>query len=336
VKKKRVVLIDGDILVFRTSAICESRSVEVLHNKSLKTKSFKNKTEFKEFLKAKDFEYVEQDYTFTDVQTLNEDMSYTFLLKNQLKSLKENLWWDEMRLLISGSNNFRDELPLPRKYKGNRDDTLKPLVRQECKSYLIGKYKAEVIDGCETDDALIYIGYEYLAKGYEVIIVSNDKDSNCYSGLKLYDYTKESPEIVEIPQLGSLWIDPKGKVRGLGFLHYCHQMLIGDLVDGYKPTDLTNPKVSFGERSSYDLLKDCTSEQEALQLVIGKYLQWYPKQFIYKDCFGIEHQPTWKYMIGLYHKCVRMRETEGDELVFYSFAKKYGIDLLNYVEEMQD
>jgi hypothetical protein len=113
-------------------------------------------------------------------------------------------------------------------------------------------------------------------------------------------------------------------------------MLIGDLVDGYKPTDLTNPKVSFGEKSSYDLLKDCTSEQEALQLVIGKYLQWYPKQFIYKDCFGVQHQPTWKFVIGLYHQCVRMRETKDDELVFYDFAKKYGIDLLNYVEEMQD
>ena len=329
-------MIDGDILCFRTSAACEVRSVEVLHNKSTKKKIFKNKTEFKDFLKAKEFKYVEQDYTFTDVQTLNDEMSYQFLLKNQMKSLNERLWWDEVKVLISGKNNFRDQLPLPRKYKGNREGTLKPLVRQECKDYLIGKYKAEVINGCETDDALIYIGYEYLSKGYEVIIVSNDKDSNCYTGLKLYDYTKENPEIIEIPKLGSLWIDPKGKVRGLGFLHYCHQMLIGDLTDGYKPTDLTNPKVSFGERSSLDLLEECSSEQEALQVVISQYMKWYAKWFTYTDCFGMQLEANWKDILDMYHKCVRMKETPDDRLVFNDFAMKYGIDLFNYVEEMQD
>ena len=336
IKKKRIVLIDADILSFRTSAICETRAVEVLHNKTKRTKIFKNRTQFKDFLKAKEFEYIEQDYTFKDVQTPNDDLLYSFLLTNQMKSLKERLWWDEVRLLISGNTNFRDNLPLPKKYKGNRDGTLKPLFRQECKNFLIGKYKAEVVEGCEADDALIYLGYEYLNKGDEVVIVSNDKDSLAYSGLKIYDYTKDDAEIVELPKLGSLWLDNKGKVRGNGFLHYCHQMKIGDLTDGYKPTDLTTPKISYGEKSSYDALKDCTSEQEALQLVIGKYIQWYPKEFVYVDCFGIEHKATWKDMIRLYHRCVRMKETKDDILSFNDFALKYGIDLDNYVEETNE
>lgn len=335
-KPKRVVLIDGDILVFRTAAICETRSVEVTHTKTGKAKVFKNKTAFKDFLKEKDFEYIESDYEFVDIQTINDELSYTFLLKNQIKSLTETLWYDEVRFLISGDNNFRDSLPLPRKYKGNRDDALKPLLRQECKSYLTGKYKAEVIHGCETDDALIYYGYEELAKGNEVIIVSNDKDSNCYSDLKLFDYTKDDAQIIDIPKLGSLWVDPKGKVRGLGFMHYALQMSIGDITDHYKPTDLTNPKVNLGDKGAYELLKDCTSEQEALQVIISRYMAWYPRRFTYKDWTGKSHSVIWKDIIDLYHKCVRMRETKDDQLVFSDFAKRYGIDLDNYIDEVTD
>jgi hypothetical protein len=333
-KQKRVVLVDSDILIYRVAAACEVRSVEIKHNKSGRVKVFKNRTAFKDFLKEKEFEYIQDDYTFTDLQQVNEDMSWQFILNNQIKSFKETLWGDELIFLISGEGNFRDELPLPKKYKSNREDTLKPLLRQDCKEYLKGKYKAVVIDGEEVDDAVIWMGYEYLAKGYEVIIVTTDKDANAYSGLKLYNYTADKPEIVEIPELGSLWLDDKGKVRGLGLIHYCHQMLIGDITDGYKPTDLH--KDTLGEKSSYSLLKDCTSEQEALSIVISQYSRWYGKGVTYTDCFGVQHQTTWKSMISLYHKCARMKETQDDNLVFYDFAKKYSIDLDNYVEEMQD
>lgn len=331
-KKKRIVLVDADILVFRTSAICEVRSVDVKHNKSGRVKAFKNKTAFKDFLKEKDFIYTDSDYTITEKQTLNEDISYKFLLDNQIKSLKETLWPDEIRFLISGDNNFRDSLALPTKYKGSRDSLLKPLVRQECKEYLIGKYEAEVIHGCETDDALVYCGYEEFNKGHEIIVVSNDKDSHAYTGLKLYNYTHEKPEIVEIPKLGSLWLDDKNKVRGLGFLFFALQMGIGDLTDSYRPTEIAG--IKFGEKSMYTLLKDCESEQEALQVVISRYMAWYPKRLEYTDWTGKTHSVIWKDLIDLYFKCVRMRETKEDTLNFEDFAKRYGVDLDNYLDEV--
>lgn len=333
-KKKRIVLVDSDILVFRTAATCEVRSIEVKHIKSGRIKVFKHKTAFKDFLKEKEREYVEADYAFTEQQTLNEDLSYKFLLDNQIKSLKETLWWDEVRFLISGDNNFRDKLVLPTKYKGGRDNLLKPLLRQDCKDYLLGKYKAELIHGCETDDALVYVGYEELTKGNEVIIISNDKDSNCYTGLKLYNYTLEKPEITEIPKLGSLWLDEKGKVRGLGFLFFALQMGIGDLTDSYRPTEIAG--IKFGEKSMYNLLKDCESEQEALQVVISQYMSWYPRRLEYTDWTGKTHSVIWKDLIDLYFKCVRMRETKDDPLDFKQFTKRYGVDLDNYLDEAKD
>ena len=321
-KQKRVVLVDSDILIYRVAAACEVRSVEIKHNKTGRVKVFKNKTAFKDFLKEKEFEYVQDDYTFTDLQQVNEDMSWQFILNNQIKSFKETLWGDELIFLISGKGNFRDELPLPKKYKGNRDDMPKPLLRQDCKEYLKGKYKAVVIDGEEVDDAVIWMGYEYLAKGYEVIIVTTDKDANAYSGLKLYNYTADKPEIVEIPDLGSLWLDDKGKVRGLGFLWYCLQHLCADKTDGMNVGDLTG--VKYGERSAYNLLKDCKSEHEALGLVITKYKEWFGAGLKdYTDYLGNKREINWLSAADLYFKGIRMREEKGALPDFKSFAAKW-------------
>lgn len=333
-KKKRVVIVDSDILVYRVAAACEKRTIEVTHKKSKRKKIFNNRTEFKALLKAKNFAYVESDYKIKDIQTVNEDIPWRQVFERQVASFKEVLWGEELIFLISGNNNFRDLLPLPKAYKGNRKDALKPLLRQECKEYLKGKYKAVVVSGEEVDDQVIWLGYEYLAKGYEVIIVTSDKDSNAYSGLSLYDYTKEKPEIVQIPRLGSLWIDDKGKVRGLGFLFYALQAVTGDITDNFKPSELNGEK--FGEKTAYDLLKACESEQEALQVVISKYMTWYPKRFTYKDWTGKTHSVIWKDIIDLYHKCARMKETRDDKLNFTDFAKQYGVDLDNYVDEVTE
>lgn len=333
-KKPRVVIIDGDILVFRISAACEDRTVEVIHNKSKKSRIFKNRTLFKEFLTEKEFEYKAEDYTFKDIQTVNENLSHQYLIQNQLKAINENLWPDETIILLGGKDNFRDILPLPKRYKGNRDKTLKPLLRQECKSLLAGKYKARIVNGHEADDELVILGYEYLAKGYEVILASSDKDSRAYSGLSLYDFTQDSPEIVEIPALGSLWLDDKGKVRGLGFLWGCLQHIVGDSTDFFNPCDLAG--VKFGEKTAYELLKDCGTAQEALVVCIQCYQRWYPKQITYADCFGVKQTSTWKDLMSLYFKCSRMKETKEDNIVFYDFAKAYGVDLLDWADELQD
>lgn len=200
---------------------------------------------------------------------------------------------------------------------------MRPLLRHDCKELIKGKYKAIVIDGEEVDDAVIWMGYEYLAKGYEVVIVTSDKDANAYSGLSLFNYTLAKPEIVLIPELGELHLDDKNKVRGLGFLFYCFQLLNGDSTDNFKPSELSGNK--FGEKSAYALLKDCKSKQEALTVVIKQYKEWYPIKFKYKDCFNKKQDATWLTLISLYHQCVRMKETKDDKLDFKSFALRYGI-----------
>jgi hypothetical protein len=328
---KRVLLIDGDILCYRIAAICEDHSINVLHKKSKKSKIFKTRTEFKDFLTAKQFEYVATDYEITDQQTVNEDMNYGFLLSNQIKAMIENLWPDIVKVYLDGGDNFRSKLPLPTQYKSTRSTQLTPLLRKACKDYLVRKHGAVLVKGCEVDDTVIYKGYEYLNQGYDVIIGTADKDSHAYSGLSLYNFTHDKPEVVKIPELGQLYIDDKDNVRGYGFIFYCLQLAIGDKTDGFRPTELCG--IKYGEKSAYKVLKDCTSEQEALQVVISLYRKWYPRKVAYVDCFAAPQFSSWKDLISLYHKCVRMKSTPDDPLVFNDFAKQYGVDLANYNDE---
>jgi hypothetical protein len=296
---------------------------------------FKTRTDFKDFLSAKQFEYTPNDYEIIDQQTINEDMNFGFLLSNQIKAMTENLWPDIVEVYLDGGDNFRSKLPLPTKYKSTRSTQLTPLLRKACKEYLVRKHGAVLVKGCEVDDIVIYKGYEYLNQGYDVIIGTGDKDSHSYSGLSLYNFTADSPEIVKIPALGELYIDEKNKVRGLGTIWYCLQMLIGDSTDGFKPTELC--KVKYGEKSAYSLLHDCKTEKEAIDIVIQQYKKWYPKPITYTDWSGKEHKDKdFMFFLNLYHSCVRMRETKDDCLIFWDFCKRFGINLNNYNEEIQD
>jgi hypothetical protein len=321
---KRVVIFDCDVLSYRVAAASEERRIEVTHIKSGRTKVFKNRTAFKDFLKESEFEYIPDNYLIKDIQ-LPDDVSYALhTLKVQIKGIEDKLWVDDSYFFISGSDNFRESLPLPVKYKSHRADTLKPVNLKKCRQYLIDKYKAKVVNGCETDDALIYKGYELLDKGYEVILVTNDKDANAYSGLSIYNYTSENPEIRKLPDLGYVRLDEdQKKIKGEGLLWYCAQLIIGDATDCFKPTQLS--KVKFGDTSAYKALKDCKTEQEALTICANLFKSWYPEEFTYTAWNGKNIQSDWKHMLNLYHQCCRMRETENDALIAYDFFKRHGV-----------
>lgn len=326
-KKPVALLIDGDVIAYRSSACIETRTVEVKHIKSGRVKVFDTRTQFKEFLKAKDFVYKAEDYEFTDIQT-PEDVSHAaYIVKNQISKFKELFKPDVVHVCIGGKNNFRDNLLLPKRYKGNRSGMIRPVHLKYVKDYLVNVHKAEVIEGHETDDALVYYGYEYLKLGYDVIVIGPDKDAMAYSGLHTYDFTKEDAVPFLIPNLGSLYINDKGGVKGSGFLWYCQQMLTGDATDNFRPFEVAG--IKYGEKAAYKVLKACKTEQEAIQAVIAEYQRVYPAEVKYTAWNGTEVITDYNGMLDLYHKCCRMKETRDDTLDFKQFAERYGVELWN-------
>lgn len=321
--KTRIALFDADIICFRSAAVSEKRSVVVTHIPSGKAKEFDTRTAFKDYLKSKDIPFEKEKYSFEDKQ---EEIDFNIACKITdalISDIQAKVWADESILYISGSNNFRNALALPTQYKGNRKDTIKPLLLSRIRKYVIKKYNAVVVDDHEVDDEVIIAGYEYQSKGYDVTIITNDKDSNAYSGLKLFDFTKEDAHEVLIPSFGSLYLDDKKKVRGNGFLWFCFQWINGDITDCFKPSELAG--VKFGDMSAYKLLVDCCHESEALQVVIQQYKEWYPKKFTYMDWEGITRKATYKDMMKMYFKCCRMKTTRDDILDCTDMMIAHGI-----------
>lgn len=306
--------------------MCEARTVDVKHIKSGKVKNFDTRTAFKKFLKAKDYPYVESDYEFTDLQEPQPASHAMHTIKSQFDNFREKFNADIFHVVLSGKGNFREELPLPKKYKGNRVDSIRPVLLDSCKQYVRAKHEADVVNGVEADDAIIYFGYEYQKLGYDAVIASIDKDAKAYSGLKVWDFTdiKSEPEL--IPGLGYLKINDKDTVKGAGFLWYCFQMLMGDATDHYKPFESFGHK--YGEKSIYPYLQDSASEQEALSRVIQQYKQFIPDKFDYTDWTGKQHEGVdYIYWLSLYHKCVRMKETRDDPLDFLEFCERFKVKL---------
>lgn len=322
---KRILLIDLDTPCFASAAAVEDRWVIVTHNPSKKTKIFKNRTEFKNRLKEKGTFDKLDEYSFEDDRSTEPIQNACHILNNMIKNIETYTQPDEIRYFISGKDNFRDNLEFKTKYKSNRVEMIKPLLLSDVRQFAINKFKPEICNGDEADDRIIYRAYELMNEGHDVVVSTIDKDANAYTGISLFNQDKPENGITTVPELGKLWIDSKNKVRGIGFIWYCVQMLDGDPTDTYKPTELCG--VKYGEKSAYKDLIDCTSIKELLGVVLSKYKEWYPESVTYKAWDGKEYTKDWFQIASLYHKAVRMKETPDDPLDFREFCNKHGVEV---------
>ena len=320
---KTIVIWDSDSLAYRATAATEARSVEVTHVPTNKTKIFKNRTECKAHLESIGKIFEPDVYKFRDIQE-PEPISHTIkIMKNIIEKTNDKLFADEYLMCIEGKGNFRTLLPYPSAYKGNRTG-IRPLNLKEAKMHLYKQHPSYVAQGCEVDDAVIFKGYEYLRKGYNVILASQDKDAMSATGLSLYDFTDDTAEVITIPDFGYLE-DTGKKVRGVGFIWLCYQMVRGDTIDNLNPSEIARKR--FGDKSAYYLLKDAKDKQEALQLVQQQYKEWYGNGVKYTDCFGVERFVKHDFLLDLYFKGVKMMEAEGDIPCAYKFYDQHGLVL---------
>ena len=321
---KVIALIDLDTPVYKAAAAVEERGIIVTHSPTGIQKSFSTRTEFKDLLKSKEKIDKLSEYEIEDTQEAEPAEHAFHILNNHIKFILDSFWCDEVVYMISGKTNFRSDLPLPTKYKSNRVG-LKPLLLKQVQTYAWKKYKAIVTQNEEPDDMQVWMGYEILKRGDIPVVCSIDKDGKAYSGLSLFNPDKPELGVQVIPDLGVIIEDEKGKVRANGMKQYGLQMLVGDSVDGFKPTELCG--IKFGEKSAMKLLEPCKTEKEVLEVVVSKFCEWYPESFEYTAWNGDKVESDWKHMLALFHQCVRMKETKDDPLIAYDFYKRYAVVL---------
>lgn len=228
-------------------------------------------------------------------------------------------------IYISGSENFRLNLPLPTKYKGNRQDGYRPTHLNDAREYVMSVHGAMKSSKEEADDVLSIRAYECLQQGMEPIIGSVDKDVFQAEDIGFLDWTQEEPEIFWIPNnpVGDISHNGK-KVVGHGYKFLAYQWLVGDKVDGYKPTELSG--MTYGDKTAVAHLAPLKTQEEISNFIVQKYKEFYPEPFVYTAWNGQEIQATWETMADLYFKCAWMKRSWDDESDFKQLLKSRGWD----------
>lgn len=327
--QKIALLIDADLICYRCAAAAEERSINVMHIKSGKQKIFKTRTQFKEFLTEKDFEYKEQDYLIDDIQTAEHISHALNTVKRIYKKLREFTGASVVESYIGGGENFRHKLELPSPYKNNRKDLLKPIHLEEVRDYVVKYLGTEDHSGrsYEVDDLVSIRAYFYLKNGYKPIIASVDKDSYQAQGCSVLNWTEEDWNIVDIPSVGELYKGKSGyKGTGLKFLAF--QVLFGDRSDTYVPYELS--KVKYGATQAYKALKDCNTEKDIIEVLVKEYKKLYPEVVEYVDCHGNQQSKDWLDLLRMYWKAAYMQRYENDPCYIDEYVKQYKINLEDF------
>lgn len=316
---KSICVLDGDLLAFKASAANETRSIEVTHVPTGRIKVFKHRTEFKETIDLEKFPLTA--FVINDRQEA-ADLSYALhTVKKMIEGICKTCKTDQYEIYLSGKDNFRDTLPLPSKYKGNREGLMRPLQLTEVKDYLINVHKAEVVIG-EADDKISIRQYDGVKSKTKIIGCSTDKDSLGTDGWVYNWDSMDKPMLVK--GLGELHIDEKGKVRGRGSKWKYLQWIVGDTIDGLNPCELA--KVKFGEKSGYKALVDLQTEADCWQAVHDLYLKWYPESVEYIDQNGAKCCADYLDIAQVYWDGIHMLRWEGDKVNVREVMQKMKIN----------
>ena len=199
-----------------------------------------------------------------------EDIIYSFeslipRLEKKIADILDAVGATNHTLYLTGKGNFREGLSVTKEYKGNRG--AKPYHYANVRAYL-GSLGAVVVHGMEADDQLAVdqICFNKM-NGYESVICSRDKDLRQVPGLHYGWETHNQPEYAMkwTEELGHLELTDKKKVIGDGLKFFYAQLIMGDKTDNIQGIK------GKGDVFTYNLLADCTSEEEMSMLVRKAY-----------------------------------------------------------------
>lgn len=302
---KRIACIDGDVVAYRCAAANERRSIKATHKTTGQVSEHAHRTGFKEHIKG----LFEPDEFIIEDQQHPEDLKFAFhAMKTTIEGLCKTCEADEYEVYITGKGNFRDDLPLPTKYKSNRSDTIRPVQLKECRDYLAKHHNAVYSIDQEPDDDLAQRAYEGFKQGTINIVCTIDKDAYGVESY-LYNWTKMNAP-VRVKGLGEIYLDDKKELRGQGRKWFYAQWVKGDSVDCFKPSEISGKK--WGDVACFKLLGECKTDKECVEAVYKQYKTWYPSVVEYTDWTGKKQVTDAIGLMDMYAACCHMRRFPGD------------------------
>lgn len=196
-------LIDADSIIFRDGFAVEHKTYKV------QGQEHKYKRDIpKDLLKP--------PHVITVEHSIEPLENCLYLVRQSIESILENTKADSFQVYIKGTGNFRDELSVTRKYKGNRDVTHRPQYEEQIRTYLIKYWGTEVVDGMEVDDKVCIEQWEAFEDDRQLTTICTiDKDLDQVPGWH-YNYRTQD----------TYWIEQEAALT-----YFYTQLLSGDASD---------------------------------------------------------------------------------------------------------
>ena len=184
-----VLLNDGDIIAYRSSAAADGREYGV--NDSGVTEKFKYKKDAVEFCEKKkiDPELITLVFTPEPVENAQSNCAKVIAKFDRVfkKELKPHGKKVTMETYLTPPVTFRDDVKSD--YKANRKGLRRPANLQGCKDWLTSLHGAQTVDGYEADDLLSIRALQLWKEGKIPVIVTLDKDLDQVEGFH-YNWVK--------------------------------------------------------------------------------------------------------------------------------------------------
>lgn len=341
---------DYDPLLYSAAAIGEERKVKVVHKASGRELEFETRTAFYGHWKTKKGGWLAEanaprikagkepwspdDFTYEDIQ-IPEPIEFCIkTLKRTIEAVKEHVGTN-LYFGFSGKGKvFREDVSTVIKYKGNRDNVLRPVHLDALKEYLVRQHNCTIIEGIEADDMCTITSYDAYRK-WEKSKSDSDKLVLCAVDK---DYDQSAAHILHPFDLGDirshdggfgyLKLDESGKekkVVGRGRMWLYFQVMNGDDADNYFANS-GNPAVKWGQMSAYKVLKDAKNDKEAFEALVKGYKTIYPAPKKIIGWRGDEIEIDWLYMLQENFTLAFMLRKLDDKVVVKDVLTKLGVE----------
>lgn len=381
-RNETIGIIDFDTPVYRIAQQMENKYlyIECTSDKSINAE-LKNKTEFKGKGKKisesswlgllnteREVEGLEpltvEDFTLEERQKLKyeEDKAMEqakILVYKKLKQCRQQYQLKTIKPLLGEGKTFRDLLPTVRPYKGNRVDSLRPLLLKKLRKWCIEELGAELpkprYDGnnIECDDLCEHYkseGYKHYRKHgwFNYVLLSSDKDSmnsaGCVINPDLHSGEDNPlkgkfkfPQVMVIEATdkctGNLeLVNTSGSpdLKGYGFKFLMAQAALhqdgADFYDALGHLKDAGYDLQFGTQSAYKVLQPCKTVNETLQKTIDTFAELLPYGVIYTDCHDKPHDVDTITYMNTYFLVAYMNRSYDDKMDFFKLCKAFKVD----------
>lgn len=347
------LMFDYDPILYECGFIGETRHVQVVHKQSGDEYEFPNRTAFyghwkkkaggwlAEYNAGKTTQRTAEEFEYTDVQTPEPIENCLHTMKRIIQGLKEVCGADRYYGYSGRGDSFRLGVSTVIKYKGNRDGMLRPVHLPELKEYLIKHQACKIVESIEADDACsidLYDSYQKWKKtksdSDKLVLAYVDKDYLQCTG-HIYN-TNNQDGICSHDGFGWLQIEGEGtkaKVKGRGRMWLYQQVLDGDTADNYCANSGSTMK--WGEKSAYNLLKECKTDKEAWGALVKGYKTLYPQPKTITGWRGDEIEIDWLTMLQENVTLAFMLRKLGDKIDVKTTLDKLGVEYNELAEQTE-